>query len=199
LLEVMQESQVTIEGEALRIDPPFFVLATQNPIEQEGTYALPEAQLDRFLVKLNIDYPQADEELAIVRQVTSGQVGDALNVDAVQTVVAPSTIAALQALAARVRVDDQVLDYALRIVRATRQWAGIASGAGTRGALALIRTARSQALLAGRDFVTPDDIKRMAMPALRHRITLTPDFTLEHRTVDAVLATVLERTEAPRV
>jgi MoxR-like ATPase len=114
-------------------------------------------------------------------------------------VVAPSTIAALQALAARVRVDDQVLDYALRIVRATRQWAGIASGAGTRGALALIRTARSQALLAGRDFVTPDDIKRMAMPALRHRITLTPDFTLEHRTVDAVLATVLERTEAPRV
>ncbi|CAN5263936.1 MoxR family ATPase [soil metagenome] len=199
LLEVMQEAQVTIEGESHRLEPPFFVLATQNPIEQEGTYALPEAQLDRFLLKIEIGYPSLDEELAIVQQVTSGQTADQLNVEPVQTVLAASTVIALQSLAARVLVEPQVLDYAVRVVRATRDWPGIASGAGTRGALSIVRTARVLALLAARDHVTPDDIKQMAVPALRHRITLTPDFTLEQRGVDAVLDSLLKRVDAPRV
>ncbi len=198
LLEVMQEGQVTIEGESHRVEPPFFVLATQNPIEQEGTYALPEAQLDRFLLKIEIGYPTAEEELAIVRQVSDGQTADRLQVEAVQTVLAASTVIALQALAARVRVEPSVLDYAVRIVRATREWSGISSGAGTRGALAIVRTARVAALLDGRDHVTPDDVKRLAVPALRHRVMLTPDFALERRGIDAVLRGLLERVDAPR-
>ena len=130
LLEVMQEGQVTIEGAPQLLEPPFMVLATQNPIEQEGTYALPEAQLDRFLLKVRIDYPDLKEETGMVRQVTTGLVGDKLNVEPVQTVVKPSTIVALQTLATSVRLDDQVLDYAVRIARATRTWNGVAAEIG---------------------------------------------------------------------
>ncbi|HWI35562.1 MAG TPA: AAA family ATPase, partial [Burkholderiales bacterium] len=124
LLEVMQEGQVTIEGQAHPLEPPFMVLATQNPIEQEGTYALPEAQLDRFLVKVRIDYPTQAEEAAMVRHVTEGKVGDRLDVEAVSQLVKPSTVLTLQSIAASLRVDDAVLDYAVRLARATRTWAG---------------------------------------------------------------------------
>jgi len=198
LLEVMQEGQVTIEGESLVLEPPFMVLATQNPIEQEGTYALPEAQLDRFLVKVKIDYPSQAEETAMVRHVTEGAVGDRLNVDAVTPIVKPSTVVSLQAVAASVTVDDAVLDYAIRLVRATRNWAGVAAGAGPRGGIALTRLARAAALLAGRDFATPDDVKRAALPALRHRIIASPELELEGRDNDAILKSVLEKIEAPR-
>jgi MoxR-like ATPase len=126
LLEVMQEAQVTIEGQAHALEPPFMVLATQNPIEQEGTYALPEAQLDRFLLKVRIDYPSQDEEMLLVRHVVEGKVGDKLNVDQVTPLVKPSTVLSLQAVAASLRMDDAVLDYAIRLVRATRSWAGVA-------------------------------------------------------------------------
>src|SRR5580765_7884869 len=198
LLEVMQEGQVTIEGESLALEPPFMVLATQNPIEQEGTYALPEAQLDRFLVKVKIDYPSQAEETAMVRQVTEGAVGDRLNVDAVTPIVKPATVVSLQAVAASVTVDDAVLDYAIRLARATRDWAGVAQGAGPRGGIALTRLARASALLAGRDFATPDDVKRAALPALRHRIAPSPELELEGRDNDAILKGVLEKIEAPR-
>jgi MoxR-like ATPase len=164
LLEVMQEAQVTIEGEAHKLEPPFMVLATQNPIEQEGTYALPEAQLDRFLLKVKIDYPSQADELALVRHVTEGKVGDKLEVEQVQSLVKPSTVTSLQAIAASLRADDAVLDYAIRLVRATRSWAGVVAGAGPRGAISIVRAARAAALLEGRDFVTPDDVKRMALP-----------------------------------
>src|SRR5687767_14993393 len=123
LLEVMQEAQVTIEGQGHALEPPFMVLATQNPIEQEGTYALPEAQLDRFLLKVRIDYPSQPEEMALVRHVTEGKVGDKLNVDQVAQLVKPATVLSLQTVAASVRMDDSVLDYAIRLVRATRSWA----------------------------------------------------------------------------
>ncbi|MSQ55277.1 MAG: MoxR family ATPase [Betaproteobacteria bacterium] len=198
LLEVMQEGQVTLEGVPQLLEPPFMVLATQNPIEQEGTYALPEAQMDRFLLKVRIDYPDHAEEAGMVRRVTSGQVGDKLNVEAVQAIVKPSTVVALQTLAASVRLDDQVLDYAVRIARATRTWNGVAAGAGPRGGIALARVARAVALMSGRDFVTPEDIKRMALPALRHRITPAPELEIEGHSSDAILKALLEKVEAPR-
>jgi MoxR-like ATPase len=174
------------------------VLATQNPIEQEGTYALPEAQLDRFLLKVRIDYPSAEEEAAMVRRVTRGQVGDRLNVEAVAPLVKPQTVTALQAIVAAVAVDDAVLDYAVRIVRATRTWPGIAAGTGPRGGIALVRVARAAALMAGRDFVTPDDVKRMALACLRHRVTPSPEMEIEGHGADALLRGLLEKVDAPR-
>jgi MoxR-like ATPase len=198
LLEVMQEAQVTIEGQAHALEPPFMVLATQNPIEQEGTYALPEAQLDRFLLKVRIDYPSQAEEMALVRHVTEGKVGDRLDVDQVMPLVKPATVITLQTVAANVRMDDAVLDYAIRLVRATRNWAGIVAGAGPRGGISLMRAARAAALLEARDFVTPDDVKRMALPALRHRIAPSPELELEGRDTDTILKALLEKIEAPR-
>ena len=198
LLEVMQEGQVTIEGEAHALEPPFMVLATQNPIEQEGTYALPEAQLDRFLLKVKIDYPTQAEEVTLVRQVTHGKVGDRLDVGEVSALLKPSTVVALQSIAARLRIDDAVLDYAIRLVRATRGWPGVVAGAGPRGGISLVRAARAAALLEGRDYVTPDDVKKVALPALRHRIQPSPELELEGRDTDAILAALLEKTEAPR-
>jgi len=198
LLEVMQENQVTIEGEAFELPRPFMVLATQNPIEQEGTYPLPEAQLDRFLLKVVIDYPKAQEESDMVRLVTGRQVGDILNVSEVQTVVSPRTIEAAQQVIARITVDERVVDYAVRIVRATREWPMLALGAGPRGGIALIRAARAAAVLAERDFVTPDDVKSVALPALRHRIGLSPEMEMEGHAIDHVLLALLEKVEAPR-
>src|SRR5262245_22727370 len=198
LLEVMQEGQVTIEGKSEVLAPPFMVLATQNPIEQEGTYALPEAQLDRFLLKVRIDYPPAEDEARMVRQVTLEQVGDRLNVDAVATLAEPAAVIQLQSIAAALAVDDRVLDYAVRLARATRSWPGVTAGAGPRGGIALARAARAAALIAGRDFVTPDDVKSMALPALRHRITPAPELELEGQSNDMILKSLIERVEAPR-
>ena len=199
LLEVMQEAQVTIEGQGYKLDPPFMVLATQNPVEQEGTYALPEAQLDRFLLKILIDYPDHEGELRILKQITGGRVADRLEVDQVQTVVQPAVLVRLQQLTAQLAIDERVYEYALRIVRQTRSFGGIALGAGTRGAIALIRAARASALLDGRGFVTPDDVKRMALPALRHRIAASPDLAIEGHTPDMILTELLDKTEAPRL
>jgi MoxR-like ATPase len=194
----MQEGQVTIEGTPYPLDPPFMVLATQNPIEQEGTYALPEAQLDRFLLKVRIDYPGAAEETDMVKRVTNGQVGDKLNVEAVATLVKPAAVIALQTITANVAVDDAVLDYAVRIARATRTWNGVAAGAGPRGGIAIARAARATALIGGRDFVTPDDVKRIALPALRHRVTPAPELEIEGHSSDTILKALLDKVEAPR-
>ena len=198
LLEVMQESQVTLEGKALEVPRPFMTLATQNPLEQEGTYPLPEAQLDRFLLKILIEYPSEAEEQALVAQVTGGRVGDALDVTQVATIAKPENILSMQRIAASLRVDRQVNDYAVRIVRATRAWTGIAVGAGPRGGISLIRAARAAALLGGRDFVSPDDIKAMVLPALRHRILLSPELELEGHDADQVLRALLDKVDAPR-
>ena len=198
LLEVMQEKQISIEGTSHPLDPPFMVLATQNPIELEGTYPLPEAQLDRFLLKITIEYPTDDEEVRLVEAVTQGHIGDDLAVDRVDKIVDAATIVAIQRAVASLVVDRQIVNYAVRIVRATRSWPGIAIGAGPRGAIALIRASRSAALLAGRRFVLPDDVKRMAVPALRHRIALTPDLEIEGRKSDEILGLVLDDIEAPK-
>jgi MoxR-like ATPase len=198
LLEAMQERQVTVDGQTHRLPRPFLVVATQNPIEHEGTYALPEAQLDRFLLKVRIDYPSPADEMALVRHVTEGKVGDKLNVDQVMPLVKPSTVLSLQAVAASVRMDEAVLDYAVRLARATRSWPGVVAGAGPRGGISLMRAARAAALIEGRDYVTPDDVKRMALPALRHRIAPSPELELEGRDTDAILKGLLEKIEAPR-
>jgi MoxR-like ATPase len=198
LLEVMQEQQVTIEGRAFETGRPFMVLATQNPLEQEGTYPLPEAQLDRFLLKVAMDFPEERAERDLVRLVTEGSAGDRLQVEAVSAVATSEDVLELQRVTAQVRVDDQVLAYAVRIARATRAWIGFSVGASPRGSIALVRAARARAILAGRDFVTPDDVKELALPALRHRVTPSPESEIEGESCDRLLSAMLERVDAPR-
>jgi MoxR-like ATPase len=199
LLEVMQEYQVTLEGQTLPLPKPFMVLATQNPVETEGTYPLPEAQLDRFLFKVEINYPTQEEEVAIVVRTTTNQAGDELPLAGVKPVLNERAVLSLQQIAARQRVDEHVIDYAVRIVRATRDWPGLAIGSGSRGALALVRGARAVALMEGRNYVTPDDIKRIALPALRHRVALAPDALLEGRKPNDLLSAIIESVAAPRM
>ena len=199
LLEVMQEAQVTIEGQAHVLAQPFMVFATQNPIEHEGTYPLPDAQLDRFLLNARIGYPSAEEEVMLTRQVTNNLVGDRLSVESVSTVIDPPHVARLQALAARLVVDDKVLDYAVRLARATRENEAVARGAGPRASIALVRAARARALMARRPFATPDDVKSVAHSVLRHRISLTPEMEIEGRGTDSVIADLLTNVEAPRL
>ncbi|WP_411267911.1 AAA family ATPase [Ketobacter sp.] len=199
LLEVMQEKQITIEGKAFPALTPFMVLATQNPIEQEGTYPLPEAELDRFMLKVLIDYPSEQEEQDLVKQITTGQVQDTLSVDAIEPVVSATDIPRLQKVTAGIQVDDAVFDYAVRIARSSREWHSFAHGAGPRASIALIRAARAHALLEGRDFVTPDDVKTMALPVMRHRVALTAEMEIEGLKTDQALQQLLQEVEAPRL
>ena len=199
LLELMQEYQVTLEGQPLALPLPFMVMATQNPIDTEGTYPLPEAQLDRFLLKISIGYPGQDDETAIVRASTEGQAGNLLPLEQVQPCLDERQLLALQRMAGFIRADERVLEYAVRITRATRQWPGLSAGAGPRGAIALVRAARATALLQARDFITPDDVKQHALPALRHRVLLAPDAQLEGRSVDDLLHAALDSVAAPRL
>ncbi len=198
LLEVMQEQQISIEGRSFALPPPFMTLATQNPIEQEGTYPLPEAQVDRFLLKISIGYPAEAEEVALVTRVTSGRLGDRLDVSAVSTVTEAAEVVAIQNLVARVTLDARVLEYAVKIARATRGLPGLSVGAGPRGAIALVRAARAKAVLAGRDYVVPDDIKEIAAPALIHRVMVAPEMEIEGYTAQRAIASVLATVEAPR-
>jgi MoxR-like ATPase len=199
LLEVMQEAQVTIEGESHVLPQPFMVFATQNPIEHEGTYPLPDAQLDRFLLNVRIGYPSAEDEIALTRQVTTETVGDRLSVDAVNPVLDPARVAQLQSMAARLTVDDAVLGYAVRLARTTRDNAGLSRGAGPRASIALVRCARARALIAGRAFATPDDVKAVALAVLRHRVAIAPELEIEGRDADSVLMDLLAQVEAPRL
>jgi MoxR-like ATPase len=199
MLEVMQEQQVTIEGQSVALKQPFLVLATQNPIEQEGTYPLPQAQLDRFLLKVFIDFPSEEEENLLIEQVTNNNVGDKLDVSEIRKILSPEEISAMQSYTAQLKVDKQIIAYAVRIARATREWSGIENGSGPRGSIALLRAARANAVLEGRNFVTPDDIKSMALPALRHRIKLSADLEIEGYQPDDVLGDILLNVEAPRL
>lgn len=198
LLEVMQEGQVTIEGKAFVLSPPFLALATQNPVEQEGTYPLPEAQLDRFLLKVIIDYPALEDEKRMVDAITTGRSASDFDLSQVPRVLNAAEVIALQQATAAITVDPEVVDYAVRIVAATRHFPGIALGAGPRGSIALVRAARAQAVLSGRDFVTPDDVREVARPALRHRIALAPELQIEGQSADDALTALLAKVEAPR-
>ena len=198
LLEAMQERQVTLEGEALPIGQPFMVLATQNPIEQEGTYPLPEAELDRFMLKVRMDYPDAQQELDMVREVTRSSRADMLDVQPLRTVLQAEDVVLMQKIASELPLDEQVLDYAVRLARATRSWPGLTIGAGPRASIALVRGARARALLRGAEFVTPDDIKGCALAVLRHRVRIAPELDIDGLEVDQVLKQLLDQIAAPR-
>jgi MoxR-like ATPase len=155
--------------------------------------------MDRFLLKIDIGFPSPQEERAIVQRTTWRRTGDQLPLDAVRPVLGESHVLQLQQLAARVRADEQVIDYAVRIARVTREWPDLSSGAGPRGAMALVRAARASALLDGRDFITPDDVARQVLPALRHRVRVSPDAQLEGMGVDELLRAALDSVQAPRL
>jgi MoxR-like ATPase len=195
LLEVMQERQVTIDGETLRLAPPFMTLATQNPIEHEGTYPLPEAQLDRFIMKVLIDYPTEADEAQIVEIAAGETPGDSAGVE---VVCGPEQIVAAQEATAAVRAVPEVVAYAVALTRATRDARSISLGAGTRGAISLVRVAKAFAAIDDRGYVTPDDVKRAALPVLRHRVQLTPEVAISGQQVDDVLAGIVESVPAPR-
>lgn len=198
LLEVMQERQITIEGESFPLAPPFVVLATQNPLDQEGTYPLPEAELDRFLFKILIDYPDQAHESRMVEMVLDGRLPDSLDAAQLTPVTDAAGILELTRSAEQVLIDPALIDYLLRLVRATREHPSLIQGGSPRASIALARTAKTQALLSGRDFVVPDDVKAVAAPVLRHRLRLGVDAELEGQTVELVLAQLLEQVEAPR-
>ncbi len=198
LLEAMQERQITVDGQAHALSPRFTVVATQNPIEQQGTYPLPEAQLDRFLFKHVLDYPSLDEELAIVAS-HGGRTGllspAALGV---QTVVERSVIDDAVATVSTVRLNEEVTGYIVGLIRATRDSADTETGASPRAGAMLAIAARARAALEGRDYVIPDDVKALALPTLRHRLILSPAAEIEGRKVDQVLSALVEQVAAPR-
>jgi MoxR-like ATPase len=196
LLEVMQERQVTIDGETIRLAPPFMTLATQNPVEHEGTYPLPEAQLDRFIMKVLIGYPNRESECEIVTRASAEKPGGFS--DAVPVICGPAEIVAAQQATAAVHVVPEVVAYAVAIAQATRESKAISLGAGTRGAISLVRIGKAYAVLEGRGYVTPDDIKHAALPVLRHRVQLTPEVAISGQEVDEVLRGIVESVPAPR-
>lgn len=198
LLEVMQERQITIEGKCFSLPPPFMVLATQNPIDQEGTYPLPEAELDRFLLKSLIDYPDAADEAEIVQLVLSGAINEDLTVANMPVLADADGLRGMQQQVALITLDEAILDYALRLVRRTRDLRGLMRGAGPRASIALCRAARANALLCQRDFVIPDDIKRVAPAVLRHRIQLSADAEIDGQTPEKLLTALLDTEPAPR-
>ncbi len=199
LLEVMQERQVTLEGSPQKVPHPFMVMATQNPIEQEGTYPLPEAELDRFIMKVFIDYPNLEDEVKLTQQVTGGHIDDSSAFDTQSGAITPEQMLGLQKLVANIPVDNQVMQYAVRLVRATRDSTAIHRGAGSRACIALIRCAKAKALLRGGDYVLPDDVKAMATPVMRHRIALAAEVEIDGMRPDQVLAQVFATVEAPRL
>ena len=197
LLEVMQERQVTIEGESLPLKPPFMVMATQNPLEQEGTYPLPEAELDRFLLKVVMGYPSKEDEIVLTNKVVSGEI-DAYISHKERALFESRDVLELQALCAKVTLDQQIVDYAVRIVRSTRETPMLMQGAGPRAAIGLAKAARAKAMLGGRDFVLPDDVKALVLPVLRHRVTLSAESEIDGLKADDILLRLLENIEAPR-
>ncbi|MDR2136207.1 MAG: MoxR family ATPase [Treponema sp.] len=198
LFEAMQEFQVSLDGASFPLPEPFMVLATQNPLEHEGTYPLPDAQKDRFLLKVMASYPDPEEEKEMVRRILDGSSGAVLCLDQVKPVLDPRAFAALRDRASALRVDSAILDYAVRLCAATRSDSGIQAGAGPRGSLALVRCARAKALLEGRAFVIPDDISALAAPVLAHRITLSAESDLEGMGERRLIEDILARIPAPR-
>jgi MoxR-like ATPase len=198
LLEAMEERQVSVDGRPRPLPDPFVVAATQNPVEYEGTYPLPEAQLDRFLLKLTVGLPARDEEFAVLQRHLDGFDPRDLAAAGVRPVASAADLAAARAAVATVTVAPEVTAYVVDLVRATRTSPSLRLGVSPRGAVALIGAARAWAWLSGRDYVSPDDVKALARPALRHRVSLRPEAELEGVTADAVLEGILATVPAPR-
>jgi MoxR-like ATPase len=199
LLEIMQEYRVTVDGKSHAIERPFLVLATQNPIESEGTYNLPEAQLDRFMFKLVADYPREQEEGEILRlHSTQADINDRLEQD-LETITSPQEILDVTRSNSEIKVDDRLFDYINKIVRLTRQWPQFHLGASPRAGIALVQGARTLAAFAGRDYAVPDDVVQIVLPALRHRVILTAEAEVEGHNVDELLTEVVRSVEVPRI
>jgi MoxR-like ATPase len=198
LLEVMQERRVTVEGETHRVGRPFLVMATQNPIESEGTYNLPEAQLDRFMLKLVINYPTAEEEASVL-EMHSTQVDLDSHLAQLQTVTNPEQIVELTQRTGQVTVDPRLLGYINSLVRATREWPQFHLGASPRAGIALMQGARTLASFRGRDYAVPDDVVDLALPVLRHRVILSAEAEVEGHMVDDLLSEVIRSVEVPRL
>jgi MoxR-like ATPase len=199
LLEIMQEYRVTIDGKSHPIERPFLVLATQNPIESEGTYNLPEAQLDRFMFKLVAEYPAEQEEATILKlHSTQVDINQRLDRD-LETITNPQEILRITFENAQIRVDDRLVEYINKIVRLTRQWPQFHLGASPRAGIAIVQGARTLAAFSGRDYAVPDDVVQIVLPALRHRVILTAEAEVEGHNVDELLTELVRSVEVPRL
>ena len=198
LLEAMEERQVTAEGVARPLPEPFVVIATENPIEYEGTYPLPEAQLDRFLFKLHVPYPNAGQEAQILRRHHHGMDPHDIAAAGVRPVASAADLVLARAEVEAITVEDRVIEYMVELIRATREAPSVSLGVSPRGGTALLHAAKAWAWLSGRHYVTPDEVKAIAKPALRHRMQLRPEVELEGATTDSVLDSVLASVPAPR-
>jgi MoxR-like ATPase len=196
LFEVMAEKQVTVDGMTHKMSKPFFVMATQNPIEQEGTYKLPEAQLDRFLFKITVNYPDLEGEKAILRRFSNDF--DQKIAESVKAVLKPSDIETCRSIIERVYIREELLDYIAAIVENTRHNGDLFLGASPRASLAILKSSKAMAAMSGRAFVTPDDIRSVAYPVLNHRIILTPDREMEGMTTREVIDDILRKIDVPR-
>jgi len=199
LLEVMQEHRVTVDGTSYPIAPPFLVIATQNPIEQEGTYNLPEAQLDRFMMKLVVHYPKAEQEANILKMHSRQDNITARLEQEIDEITNPEEINAAIRQNAEVTIDDALVDYINRIVRLTRNWPQIFMGASPRAGLALMQGARTLAAFQGRDYAIPDDVVQISLPVLRHRVILTAESEVEGQEIDQILTDMIRTVEVPRI
>lgn len=196
LFEVMEERQITIDGNSFQLERPFIVLATQNPIEQEGTYRLPEAQLDRFIFKTNIDYPKLDEEISIIQREHNLQ--NTGKLEHIKAVLSASDIMNYQALVKQIIVEPNLLEYIAKLVVNTRENAFLYLGASPRASIAILNAAKGFAAIRGRDFVTPEDIKEAAIPVLQHRVIVTPEREMEGLTSVEIIKQIIESIEIPR-
>ncbi|QNM86391.1 MoxR family ATPase [Polaribacter pectinis] len=196
MFEVMEEKQVTIDGNTYKMEEPFVVLATQNPIEQEGTYRLPEAQLDRFLFKINIDYPNAEEELEIIMREQALE--DTTKIGKIEQVIKGSKIIEFRSLIKKISIEQNLLKYIANIVVNTRSNSFLYLGASPRASIAILSASKAFAAIEGRDFVTPEDIKRATIPVLQHRVIVTPEREMEGLTSKQIIEQIIEAVEIPR-
>ena len=196
LFEVMEERQITADGTTYILEKPFLVIATQNPIEQEGTYRLPEAQLDRFLFKINIEYPNLAEEIHIIQKENELQSRDKMS--AIATIISQSHIIEFQELVKQILIEQNLIEYIAKIVLNTRENAFLYLGASPRASIAILNAAKGFAALRGRDFVTPDDIKDAAIPVLQHRVVVTPEREMEGITSTEIIKQIVDSVEIPR-
>lgn len=196
LFEVMEERQITADGTTYVLEKPFLVIATQNPIEQEGTYRLPEAQLDRFLFKINIEYPNLAEEIHIIQKENELQSRDKMS--AISTIISQSHIIEFQELVKQILIEQNLIEYIAKIVLNTRENAFLYLGASPRASIAILNAAKGFAALRGRDFVTPDDIKDAAIPVLQHRVVVTPEREMEGITSIEIIKQIVDSVEIPR-
>jgi MoxR-like ATPase len=196
LFEAMEERQITVDGTTYKLDEPFLVLATQNPIEQEGTYRLPEAQLDRFLFKINVGYPSLEEESTMLLNFHKNE--NKIDLTRINKVLTKNSVLELRKLVSQVVVEEHLIKYISQLVQSTRKNPGLFLGASPRASLAILNSAKACACMQNRDFVTPEDIKYVCFPVLRHRVMLTPEKEMEGVQVDAVIQQIIDKVEVPK-